>query len=579
MNLYYGRIGTHLSLVEVIMVYLKRSTAIGLLSALLIGGACTASQESGKGDAEESRKVESQADADEMVDVTIRLPDGRVIVRRERKNASRYDGDGLLVKGERPPMVAKEKQHHGEVVTLSAGVSGGSAGTPGGLSKAGGSSGGGGGGSAGGGSSGGGSGSSRNGHGDTGQQAGTGNSSLGVWYSPPPNVHADNDYTVRMYAWENAGAPFEHVMRTYIADPRSKTPRQLARKIASEVDREHPEKIAIRFWKELLPASRDPFDISNPVSLINSGGFTQGMDEYWDEFARELARINVQPDILIFDQENGLDYWHIPREERAGFFRALLSPSAPLTIAIPDSLRAVTVEQLMNYRDREGTIALNAYSTFASEFRAAMLKRVFGDAFDSAFGVHIPISNYRDINMSFTAYTYTNRPFSEATVGGISAPVAYLDPRDSQAPRYIRTEKDQRWNRFIDLLNRCRSAAANGLVTPWISAPGYGIHGAHTWAVPNELPGEYRIWEQMMDHMLAMGIDTFVVWNPGTRFNPSAVQSDAFMDQWLDEHPVAAGPLLGNLPEIPLDADQVVTNGVVTTYQEFMDAMNNRVAQ
>jgi len=78
----------------------------------------------------------------------------------------------------------------------------------------------------------------------------------------------------------------------------------------------------------------------------------------------------------------------------------------------------------------------------------------------------------------------------------------------------------------------------------------------------------------MMDHLLAMGIDTFILWNPNSRFNPSAVPTDAFLDQWLADHPVGAGPQLRDLSEIPLDADAVITNGVVTTYQDFLDALN-----
>ena len=77
----------------------------------------------------------------------------------------------------------------------------------------------------------------------------------------------------------------------------------------------------------------------------------------------------------------------------------------------------------------------------------------------------------------------------------------------------------------------------------------------------------------MMDHFLAMGIDTFLLWNPAPQFNPNAIETDAFVDQWLADNPTAAGPQLRNLPEIPLDADSITTNGVTTTYQQFIDAL------
>ncbi len=565
------------SLLEATMIYLRRTTTIGLLGAVLIGGACTASPDNTESKGAQPTEVE-------MIEVIIRLPDGRVITRQEPKYPSRIDPRHQVLNGDRPSVMDnnanKTSANGGKVNSTGSGTSGGSGGSSGGLTMAGGSASGGGGG--GGGSSTGGGGGGGDSRGSTGGGGGgggggsSGGAPAGWVYNAPPSVPADNDYTVRMYAWENSGDPFQHVLTTYLADPRSKTPQRLAQAIATKVNRDQPEQIAIRFWKEMGPADRNPFDIENPRELIESGGYTAGLEEYWAEFARELAALGIRPDMLIHDYEKGIGFWHIPKEKRLSFFSTIMGNTGPLSTSLPESMRGVTVEQFMNYRDPAGTIALNDYNTFAAQFRASLLNRVFSKAFNDAYGEPIRISNYLDYNFTFETIHFTNRPSSGVTTGGISSPVAYMDRRNENAPGYAGTTKDQRWNRLISLLNRVRSASGSGLVIPWVSSPGYGIRGANTWALPHELPGEYRIWELMMDHMLAMGVDTFILWNPGPRFNPNARSTDGFIDNWLRDHPRGSGPQLGNLTAIPLDADQIETNGVVTTYEQFIEAMNYR---
>lgn len=127
---------------------------------------------------------------------------------------------------------------------------------------------------------------------------------------------------------------------------------------------------------------------------------------------------------------------------------------------------------------------------------------------------------------------------------------------------------------MIDQLNEVRSSAQPGLTTPWIAPPGYGRFGANTWARSSQLDEELALWETHMQHMLAMGVDTFILWNPSPRFNPNARVADEMMDNWLAENPRVNSPQLRSLPAIPLDAEYIETNGVVTTYQQFLEMMN-----
>jgi hypothetical protein len=565
-----GRTSFVRTVFEVVYMYLKRSVVIGFLAGMLISGACTSAQSTDK---EPAVKNTTGHDS-EMVEIKIRMPDGRVIVRKERKTPSRRDADHPILTGETPKQVnVASKSGSGDVNSTGTGVSGGGGG--GGLPSSGSSGGasGGGGGSSGGGGGGG----ARAGHSGGGTGTGTANNTQGNGTSSDQEtgiipVQPDNDYTVRMYTWDNTGPRFEHAIEAYVADPRSKTPYMLAQSIANQVRRDDPEKIVIRFWKEFDPATRDPFDYTNPTDLFTRGGFDDGIKEYWQEFAQELFAAGIRPDYLILDMELGIGFWHIPALQRRWFFGTIMDPQWSLRSILPEQMRNVTVDQLMDYQDRDGTLALNAYSQFAVEFRANFLHRVFSKAFESVYGERINISNYSDKLLEFETIGHTGRPSGFATTGGISAPVAYIEYRPRHNQRYRGTQKDQRWNRIIDALNRTRSTAGPGLVTPWIAAPGYWRNDG--WVGENLIDREFGLFDILMDHMLAMGVDTFILWNPEPRFNPLAERADAYVDQWLADHPVASGPQLRDLPEIPLDSNSIETNGIVTTYEEFLEVMD-----
>lgn len=506
----------------------------------------------------------------ELVEITIRLPDGRVIKRKEPRIASKIDPRAAGVDGETPPIVRKRLTESGSqsVNKTKTGVTGGSNSSS---VKTSGGGGGGGGGSS---SSSGGGGGGGGGSSDRGSSNGSGGSAGGSSGDLISPVQPDTDFTVRMYAWDNTGPQFQNIQEAVVVDPRSLSPVQLAERVANAVNAQRSDKTVLRFWKEFFPASRHPFDISDARELINSGGFTSELTAYWGTFAQELKARGITPDYMIFDQEEGISFWHVPVSQRRRFFGELLNPEQQHLSALPPSMQGMRVEQFLNYRAPDTIQAFNDYNLYATEFRAALIRRIFHDTFQQAYGDSIPMSNYGDFIEGFTVYTHHNREIDAATVAGISAPVAYLDHRGDDAPRYARRSKDQRWNRMIDQLNEVRSSAQPGLTTPWIAPPGYGRFGANTWARSSQLDEELALWETHMQHMLAMGVDTFILWNPSPRFNPNARVADEMMDNWLAENPRVNSPQLRSLPAIPLDAEYIETNGVVTTYQQFLEMMN-----
>ncbi|MAO23997.1 MAG: hypothetical protein CMJ35_15490 [Phycisphaerae bacterium] len=523
------------------------------------GGASSKTQEqTGRG----------RSETNEFVEITIRLPDGRVLKRFERRIASEQDPRLLKFPNNKQPVLTGQRASSGKDVRKTGGAVSGGAGGAGGSSKHGSSSSGGGGGASGGFSGGNG--------GSGGSDSSDGSEHLSEDLEDLMNgVEPDHDFTMRFYAWDQSGPEFEHVIQAVVVDPRPyRGPEHLAEHVAQVVRERNDEQVVLRFWKELVPSERYPFDISNPRELIESGGFDYGLTEYWRAFAVRLQELEIKPDYLVFDMEKGVGFWQIPTDERPRFFSQLLDDERSVLSGIPSSLWNVDVDELVAFRTQSSRLAVRDYDSYAREFRSQFLHRVFCDAFEGVYGEQIPTSNFADLLPSFDVYQYTDVRHASTSMNGISAPALYLEDRGPGAMRYKNLSKNRRWNRLIDNLNAARSASTNGLVTPWIAPPGYARDAPDTWADLSELDEEFAFFDMMMSHLMAMGIDTYILWNPTNSFNPIAHVSDPMVDDWLGRHPRVRTHQLRDLPEIPLDADVIETNGVVTTYQDFLRIMN-----
>ena len=534
------------------------------LVCLLVGSVCSAADDSVPSQQASESELRQQP-GEELVEIVIRLPDGRVIRRKEARIASRIDSDTRIFIEDRPPIVNSDEANSstkGVVDSLKNGVSGGS---NSGLSGGGGGAAGGSSSSSTGGGGGGGSGfSGGNGDGSLGDQTDTGS---GVYDN---SLLTDTDRTIWIYAWQDTGGPFTDLTFNIFVNPRNKTPEHLARLVAEEVENTSPERVVLRLKDEFIPADRFPFDPSNPVEMLQAGGYKGGLVEYWNAFAMNLASLGVEPDMVVLDQEHGIEFDRLPSDQREEFFQALIESPSPVTSDAPLLMREMDYEQFRYYRGAEAQAARDEYHHFAIKFRSMLLREVFLEAFDQAYGKHIPISNYNESNISFPVYQYRGMPIPNVTMGSISSPICYLLEMPTWG-RYSNTSKDIRWNRLIDNLNVCRSGAAVGPVMPWISAPGFGVEGQRTWASESDLPQEMEFWTVQMQHLVAMGVDNYMIWNPAAAYNPTAVLGDQLVDEWLRNNPVAPTQLVTDLPEIPLDADQIVTNGVVTTYEQFLE--------
>lgn len=372
-----------------------------------------------------------------------------------------------------------------------------------------------------------------------------------------------------VYTWDRSiPEPFTNMIQTIVIDPRAGEPVSRANRIASQVISENPSKIALRFWFELHAADRPPFDLSDPVELWRRGGFRDGLQEYWSAFAQRLKERGVTPEYLVSDLETGVGYWHVPEEDRRAFFSALLSNETALSSVFPPQFFDVSVEAFVDRKNSAGAQARAIYSKMSTDFRTNLIRDTMHRPFVEAYSRTIDHSNYDDFLPSFEVPQFYGSPWATTTIHGISAPSAYLVDYGQSGAAYAGKQKHRRWNCMIGVLNAIRSAAQSGPVHPWVAPPGYGRNGLNTWARSTQLDEENWLWEAFMGQVLAMGVDTVIMWNPTFRWNPNADTTDRFMDRWFGEN--KAHHTLLHLPPIPLDADEIVTNGVTVRYSEFV---------
>lgn len=482
----------------------------------------------------------------DLVRVRVVMPDGRVITRYEERFAARIE----IPEDDGRPIV----QTGGGGVSSLGAIGVGLGGAGGGGSGRGGASGGGGGGSGGGGGGGGG--------GGAGTSATAPLDGFGGGGGDTPGV------PVTVYTWDRSTPePFQNMIQTIVIDPRAGEPVSLANRIASRIIAENPAKVALRFWFELSAADRSPFDLSDPVALWRANGFSDGLEEYWSSFASRLRERGVAPDYLVQDLEKGVSFWHVPAEDRPAFFGEIFANRAALTGVFPTEFFSVDVQTFLDIRDPAGSTARSIYNNMSTEMRTNLIRETMHRPFVEAYGRTIPHSNYNDIVPSYEVLRHYNFPWTQTTIHGISAPSSYLVDYGAAGTSYSRLSKHPRWNSMIGALNAIRSAAASGPVHPWIAPPGYGRRGPDTWARSTELDAEMWLWNAFMDQCLAMGVDTFILWNPPARWNPNAAANDRYMDSWFGGKTAHHERL--SLPAIPLDADEFETNGVTVRYSDF----------
>ena len=149
------------------------------------------------------------------------------------------------------------------------------------------------------------------------------------------------------------------------------------------------------------------------------------------------------------------------------------------------------------------------------------------------------------------------------SLAGYSAPILYNWESGTMYAKSNWT-KDISWNTLITNLNNCRTCDVARL-TPWINYPSYG--GDSPW---RKCDGARRwLWTEQLKHLIAMGVELVLYWNPAPAADADRVYANAAFDQLLSHQPTTV-PTSQSLERIEYDSETIATSAIETRYADFL---------
>jgi len=342
-------------------------------------------------------------------------------------------------------------------------------------------------------------------------------------------------------------------------------------------------KAGFRYWQENAVLAADNifgqnyWNVVEPYSAIPVGTTTQA---WWDAFnARVLAR-GVVPDYKIHDLEKGIGYYNFPSEEERKLFFEVLTVDVESN-PYPNTPNPYLDTEIWKYSDPNTDVFIQEWNQKASELRADYIRALSGDC-------PVSNSNYSNYNDYIETYSIGNLrefplrdPPAQVRMSDVSSTPCYLDfdtnqsltdPEDSYSTSRQQINR-RRWKKLLWRLNQQRTACnAGDRVHPWIAPPGYGYNGADTWAPAAQLPFEKLLWRVKMRHLIAMGIDTYILWNPvpPEGSNTNSEDTDTFMDAFFTGKSTRLDSNV-NVGPIAYSSNVITTNDRTTTYADVYE--------
>jgi hypothetical protein len=273
-----------------------------------------------------------------------------------------------------------------------------------------------------------------------------------------------------------------------------------------------------------------------------------------------FLRFNLGIKRVVLDEEaSGISYWQLCAgmpwdQERVDVFAPVWADQAAYA-NLPADLRQFEPADFAAPVGR-GRNAVIAWEKFAAGMKADALWEVVYKPAVSVFGKTVAVSNYSDMEYDFPVFDVNGWPRANALMGNWSSPSCFLWNRGQ---RYQNQPKPIVWNNFIDSLNYVRSCLnVSRSVAPWVSYPSF-----HQGDAIN-LKQQQWLWGELIGHMKACGIVTFLYWNPhpGAPAGDDALAAKAFA---ASAGTIASGPYT----EIALNADTVRTGGKVTRFTDW----------
>jgi hypothetical protein len=134
----------------------------------------------------------------------------------------------------------------------------------------------------------------------------------------------------------------------------------------------------------------------------------------------------------------------------------------------------------------------------------------------------------------------------------------YLKQIDTSLPKWTGLTKRDRWNVFIDELNRNRAVVGPNI--PWVAHPKYD---GYQQALATSRQG----WVESLKHLAQLGCDTFMLFfgDPGLQVDP-LFSEELNYAQDIAETVVVNTDTVTPLPAVAFDADSVTTGNYTTVY-------------
>ena len=360
---------------------------------------------------------------------------------------------------------------------------------------------------------------------------------------------------MRMFSWHDWD--LEGVTPMVWAKMDSQSPEQAVAETLPQLLAAPEGERAVFFWHfgdTLLERGLD--------DVVRNGMYTDHERAWVRAYLEGLKAGGVTPDFVVLDYEDGVSYWHIGEAEAA---RVLADPS--LREYLPLEVQAFPVESLSDPQHPQWREAVLAFNRWANGERVEAIRNAVVDQVQAVYGEAIPVSNYADQQTSFAAFDANGwllETAPDATASGWSSPSLYLDTNGN----LHQAAEDPAWSNFVENLNIARSSLnVSDNVAPWVSYASYGP--------------DRDLWSQQLLQLRAAGVDTFLLWNPGsyyTGLEGEAFEAErAFMQAAINEARGMNGVALSDDPYVRVDRDamRVDTQGFVVEQSDRRWWMTN----
>lgn len=303
----------------------------------------------------------------------------------------------------------------------------------------------------------------------------------------------------------------------------------------------------------------------NPVEDFRRGSFS---NLRWETtrlktVVSKAASANLKIDFSYFDCETQYHAWGFPNDAEL----AIILNDPVCRSKMPLSVRTLVPPggKIPDWGTQASADWYIQFGRYCDTINVGSIKRVMYDSGLINQSSIIVNFNYRQLG-SFTVYDHNGWPYAlERTLDADRTSCMPLYLADVSNPDGtfrcrrppIAVNKDPLWVALVEDLNKLRSAVANGPFVPVVQTCDW----TYNRGIATEL---------LIAHGLRSGVTTWDLFNP-----PECAQKrqEAAIAMCFAKHHRHMSPVRLNLPEMSLDTDRIDTNGFVTTYVDFMRAM------